>query len=66
MTISTAIIYAQQGCKIRREGWKQSEYHAYQDDSLYVKDGLLMSGEQITVLTADDLIADDWVLVQGA
>jgi len=63
MNIQTALIYAQYGYKIRREGWKSITDDRIIDD-VFVSDGLLMQGDRVVILPVSDLIEEDWVIVR--
>ena len=64
MNIQTATIYAKHGYKIRRPCWKGSEYYMASDWSIHLNGGFYMSGDTYTVLSAEDLLADDWEIVE--
>ncbi len=62
MNISTAAIYAQQGCQIRRASWVVP-YHFDTIGLSFTEGGLVVNDKVYFVFTADDLLADDWEIV---
>jgi hypothetical protein len=65
MNIATASIYAKQGYKITRAAWALPPYLCdFEGGGVHFKDGLLMGGDTYFMLTADDLLADDWEVVK--
>jgi len=64
MKIDTAAIYAKHGYHITREAWALPPYlHDFGDGGIHFKDGLLMTGDTYAMITADDLLADDWKVI---
>lgn len=63
MNIQTALIYATQGYHIKRGTWTYPDYINAEPTKIYIKNGLLMSGDSFIMLTAEDLLASDWELV---
>lgn len=61
MNITTATVYALQGCKIYRSAWvdkQTSEMHTI----LHVKDECFYCENDLYILSPEDCGADDWEL----
>lgn len=58
MNISTAAVYAKQGCKVRRAAWEKNQY-------LECLSGIIVESGGYTYLPdLDDLLEEDWEIVQ--
>lgn len=67
MNIHFASIYAKQGYHITRAAWAVPPYlHDFGGKGVHFADGMLMSGDTYCMLTAEDLLADDWEIIQDA
>lgn len=66
MNIQTATIYAKHGYKIKRPCWNVSEYFMDTEPCIHISGEFYMSGDTYTVLSVEDLLADDWEIVSDA
>ncbi len=65
MNIHTAALYAKQEYHITRAAWALPPYlHDFAGGGMYFKNGLLMKGNDYCMLTAEDLLADDWEIIK--